>query len=160
MADSSFITIWLVGGIALMLLELFLPGGVAFFLGLGATIVALLLLLGVIHNPLQAFTTWFIGSLALLFGLRGVVQWFCPSAVEKSSTNEDADAYDQIVEVAETIPKEGEGRIHFRGTTWRARNYQGDQDLPRESRVRLIFRDNLVWVVEGVEAEASDNQGR
>ncbi len=156
--DLSSITIWLVGGIVLMLLELFLPGGVAFFLGLGATSVALLLFLGLIDSPRQAFTAWFIGSLALLFGLRGAVQWFRLSTVEKSSTNEDMDAYNRIVEVAETIPKEGEGRIYFRGTTWQARNYHGDQDLPRESRVRLIFRENLVWVVEGAEAKVSEHE--
>jgi len=125
MSDSSFATIWLVGGVALMLAEVLLPGGIVGFLGLGAIVVATLLYFGAIHGPAQAFAVWFIGSVALLFGLRGFVPRFLGSSVERTSTNEDLDAYDQVVEVAETIPADGEGRVHFRGTTW-----QGTADRP------------------------------
>ncbi len=156
MSDSSFATIWLVGGVALMLAELLLPGGIVGFLGLGATVVALLLFFGAIHGPAQAFAVWFIGSVALLFGLRGFVPRFLGSSVERTSTNEDLDAYDQVVEVAEAIPADGEGRVHFRGTTWKARSHGADRELPKGGKVRLIARENLIWVVEASEEDASD----
>jgi membrane protein implicated in regulation of membrane protease activity len=156
MSDSSFATIWLVGGVALMLAELLLPGGIVGFLGLGATLVATLLFFGVIHGPAQAFAVWFIGSVALLFGLRGFVPRFLGSSVERTSTNEDLDAYDQVVEVAEAIPAEGEGRVHFRGTTWKARSHGADRELSKGGKVRLIARENLIWVVEASEEDASD----
>ena len=143
--------VWFIGGIVLMLLELLLPGGVAFFLGLGAMFIALLLFLGIISSPWYAFMAWLLGSLVLLVGLQGVLRRFRLSTVEQSNTDEDVDAYDQIVEVAQTIPEDGEGRIHFRGTTWRARNYYQDRALPRGSQVRLVFRQDQVWVVEGVQ---------
>lgn len=145
-------TLWLVGGIILMLLELLVPGGIVFFLGFSAALVGLLFLLGVMHSPVSAFVAWFISSLVLLIGFRGLMQRFAPATLEKSNTDEDFDAYNHIVEVAETIPPQGEGRIHFRGTTWRARNYAGDQPLAQGSQARLIFRENLVWIVEAVDS--------
>ncbi len=151
MEGYDLFTIWLIGGVVLMLLEFLIPGGIVFFLGLGATLVSLLLFGGIIDGWLQAFTTWFIGSLALLFGLRGVVQKFLPAQVEQSKTDEDLDAYNQLAEVFETIPAQGSGRITFRGSTWVARNYHQDRDLPVGTSVRIVYRDNLVWVVEEVE---------
>ncbi|HEX5056173.1 MAG TPA: NfeD family protein [Gammaproteobacteria bacterium] len=149
---------WFVGGVILMLLEFVVPGGVAFFLGLGAVLVGLLLQLGLIESWLQACTTWFIGSLALIFGLRGVVQRIIPAESEKGKTDEDLDAYNQIVEVCERIPAQGEGRIAFRGTTWAARNYHGDRDLEKGGRVRIIFRDNLSWMVEASDHDIKDSK--
>jgi membrane protein implicated in regulation of membrane protease activity len=142
---------WLIGGAVLMLLELVVPGGIAFFLGLGAVLVALFLQLGLLDGWMQAFTTWFIGSLALLLGLRGLVHKIFPAEVEKGKTDEDLDAYNQVVEVCERIPAQGQGRIDFRGSTWIARNYHADRDLEKGSKVRIVFRDNLAWLVEAIE---------
>lgn len=155
MQDIGISTLWFVGGVVLMLLEFILPGGIVFFLGLGATLVSVLLYFGLIEGWLPAFTTWFIGSLALLFGLRGVVHKLVPAQVDRGKTNEDLDAYNQVVEVSERIPADGIGRIHFRGSTWTARNYHGDQDLPAGTCVRIVLRENLVWLVERVEESTS-----
>jgi membrane protein implicated in regulation of membrane protease activity len=142
---------WLIAGVVLMLLEIVVPGGIAFFLGLSAVLVALFLQLGLLDGWMQAFTTWFIGSIALLLGLRGLVQKILPAEVEKGKTDEDLDAYNQIVEVFERIPAQGQGRIDFRGSTWVARNYHADRDLEKGSKVRIVFRDNLAWVVEAID---------
>ena len=158
MQDFDLSLIWFIGGVALMLLEFIIPGGIVFFLGLGATLVSVLLYAGLIDGWLQAFTTWFIGSLALLFGLRGVVQKIIPAEVEKGKTDEDLDAYNHVVEVAEAIPANGEGRIVFRGSTWAARNYHGDQPVEKDGRVRIVFRDNLVWVVEPIDPTDQKNE--
>jgi membrane protein implicated in regulation of membrane protease activity len=151
MKGIELFMVWFAGGVVLMLLEFVVPGGIAFFLGLGALLVGLCLQLGLIDGWLQAFTTWFIGSLALLFGLRGIVHKIVPAEVEHGKTDEDLDAYNQIVEVFERIPAKGEGRIAFRDSTWIARNYHADRDLEKGSKVRIIFRDNLAWVVEACE---------
>ncbi|MBN2701862.1 MAG: NfeD family protein [Methylohalobius sp. ZOD2] len=156
MSKTDLFLIWLIGGVVLMWLEFILPGGIVFFLGLGATLVSVLLYTGLIEGWLEAFTTWFIGSLALLFGLRGVVQKFIPAQVSKAKTDEDLDAYNQIVEVCERIPAQGEGRIAFRGSTWTARNYHQDGDLEAGTPVRIIYRDNLVWYVEANDEEPAN----
>lgn len=147
---------WVIGGVLLMLLELVVPGGIVFFLGLGAVLVALLLQAGLIDGWMEAFTTWFISSLALIFGLRGIVHKMIPAETEHGKTDEDLDAYNQVVEVCERIPAKGEGRIAFRGSTWVARNYHGDRDLEKGSTVRIIFRDNLAWMVEAWDGTPAD----
>lgn len=158
MQDFDLATIWLMGGALLMLLEFLLPGGIVFFLGLSATLVALLLYVGVIDGWLSAFTVWFIGSLVLLFGLRGVVQKIIPAEVDRGKTDEDLDAYDHQAQVCERIPAHGEGRITFRGSTWIARNYHGDRDLEAGTQVRIILRDNLAWLVEAAETPERHEQ--
>jgi len=151
MQNYELFTLWLIGGVVLMLLEFILPGGIVFFLGLGATLVSLLLYTGVIEGWIQAFTAWFIGSLLLIFGLRGLVQRVIPAHVERGSTDEDLDAYGQEAEVVERLPAGGEGRIHFRGSGWAARNYHTDRELEVGCKVRIVFRDNLLWTVEAVD---------
>lgn len=158
MQDYDISTIWFISGIVLMVLEFLVPGGIVFFLGLSATIVALLLYIGLIEGWLQAFSVWFIGSLVLLFSLRGVVHKLLPSQRERSKTDEDLDAYNLPAEVVERIPAKGEGRIAFRGSTWVARSVHDDQDLEAETAVRIVYRDNLVWMVEALDNSDAHQQ--
>ncbi len=151
MQDYEIVNIWLIGGVGLMVLEFLLPGGIVFFLGLGAVLVSALLYAGLIEGWIQAFTVWFIGSLMLVFGLRGLVQKFIPAQVDQGKTDEDLDAYDALAKVCEPIPAGGEGRIAFRGSTWKARNFRNDQNLDVGAEVRIIFRENLVWVVDAID---------
>lgn len=152
MENQDLATIWFIAGALLMAAELLLPGGVVFFLGLGAAFVSLLLYAGILDGWLQAFTAWFIGSLVLIFGLRGIVQKLVPAVVERGRTDEDLDAYNQHAHVSERIPAGGEGRIDFRGSTWSAKAYGADKDIEAGTEVRIVFRDNLVWIVEPIDA--------
>lgn len=136
----------------MMLAEIVLPGGITFLLGLSACLVAGLLYLELINGAIQAFTSWFLGSTIMLFALRSTVTQFLPATVEKGNTDEDLDAYDKIIEVVETIPAGGEGRVSFQGTSWVARNYHNDIPCPKGTRVRILFRENLVWIVEHMES--------
>lgn len=65
-----------------------------------------------------------------------------PATLKKSSTDEDFDAYNHLVEVALAIPRKDEGRIHLRSTIWRARNHDGERRLAQVDGARLIFRKN------------------
>lgn len=159
MQDHLFL-FWLIGGLLLMVAEFVLPGGIVFFLGLAATLVSLLAYAGWVDGWLAAFTTWFIGSLALVFGLRGLVQRIVPAEVVRGSVDEDLDAYGHAAEIIQRIPAGGEGRIAFRGSTWSARNYHTDADLEVGTQVRIVFRENLVWVVEAVQPSAAHESGR
>ena len=160
--DYDLFTLWLIAGVALMLLELIVPGGIVVFLGLSAVLVSVLLYTGVIDGWVAAFTVWFIGSLALFFSLRGLVKKLLPAHVERGKTDEDLDAYNEIAVVSQRIPTQGEGRINFRGSTWSARAHQTPQAIEVGTQVRVALRDNLVWLVEpladtdSAEAPASD----
>lgn len=146
--NYDLFTLWLIAGVVLMLLELVVPGGIVVFLGVSAVLVSLLLYAGVIDGWMAAFTLWFIGSLALFFSLRGVVKKLFPAHVERGKTDEDLDAYNEIAVVNQRIPAKGEGRIDFRGSSWSARAHQAQQAIEVGTRVRVVLRDNLVWLVE------------
>jgi membrane protein implicated in regulation of membrane protease activity len=156
MQATNLHVVWFIAGIVLMVLELVVPGGIVFFIGLGAVAIAALLFFGVLEGWMQAMTGWFVVSLFLIFALRGFAQRVIPAEVARGSTDEDLDAYDQIAVVAVRIPAEGEGRINFKGTTWKARNYRQDVDLEPGTRVRIIYRDNISWMVEMQETEEAD----
>lgn len=155
--DYDLFTLWLIAGVVLMLLELVVPGGIVVFLGLSATLVSLLLYTGVIDGWIAAFTVWFVGSLVLFFSLRGLVNKLLPAHVERTKTDEDLDAYNEIAVVNQRIPVNGEGRINFRGSTWSARTHQAQHAIEVGTQVRVVLRDNLVWLVEPMaDAEPTD----
>ena len=141
------LTLWIIAGIVLIVLEFAVPGMVLVFLGAGALLVAVLVWLGLIESWTAAVTTWFVSSIVLLAGLRSFFYRFMPGEEEEgASTDEDADAYGEVVDVAETITPDAPGRIRYRGTTWDAACY--DNTLEAGSKARIVYRDNLVWVVE------------
>jgi membrane protein implicated in regulation of membrane protease activity len=140
------LTIWIVLGAALIVLELIVPGAVLVFLGTGAMLVAFLIWLGLIQTWVASVTTWFIVSLVLLLVLRSFFQRFISGDTERQSTDEDLDAYGEVVDVVEAIGPDKEGRIRYRGTTWQATCY--DHTLEAGSKAQIVYRESLVWIVE------------
>lgn len=134
------------GGLALMLLETLVPGGIAFFLGIGGLLIGGVRALGFLHNPLTAVVTWIFLSSGLTIALRPFVLRFVQGDTSLGRTDEDAEAMGETVEVIEEVGPEREGRIRFRGATWDARTLEGT--LPEGSEAQLLYRDNLTWVVE------------
>jgi membrane protein implicated in regulation of membrane protease activity len=144
---------WIIFGAVLMLLEILLPGLVVVFLGLGAWVVALALKLGWVEGWMMAGTLWFISSLVLIIGLRGLITRFLPGDTDKGSElDEDLDAFGKVVEVVEEVSPENEdGRIRFQGSSWPAVSEDGS--IPAGNRAKIIARQNLVWVVEPAELD-------
>ena len=145
---------WLIGGAVLILAEIVVPGAVLAFLGIGAIIVGGLVFFGVIEHLIPAFTSWFIISLALILLLRGMAQRWSGGDEDWHSTDEDADAMDKIVEIVETIRPGETGRILHHGTTWPATCL--DHTIEAGERARLLFRDNVAWVVEPLDNLSGD----
>lgn len=63
------------------------------------------------------------------------------------STDEDADAFGSIAVVVARLEANGV-RISFRGTTWPAQLVRGEAEVG--AKVRIVDRDNLIWIVEPV----------
>lgn len=140
------LTAWIVAGAVFIVLELIAPGMVLVFLGAGALLVALLVWLGLVQTWVASITTWFIASLVLLLVLRGFFQRFMSGDAETQSTDEDFDAYGEVVDVVEAIGPDKEGRIRYRGTTWQAACY--DNTLEAGTKAQIVCRENLIWIVE------------
>ncbi len=147
MEADAITWIWLAGGALLMLSEVLLPGLVVVFLGAGAVMVALGRWLNLLEGAVSSFTAWFIFSLALIIVLRQFLARFIPAEISVQSTEEDLDAQGTLVEVLQPVASENsEGRIRHRGSSWPATCLEGT--IPEGKKARLLYRDNLTWVVE------------
>ena len=151
MSPDTMTWLWLLAGILLVVSELFLPGLVAVFLGLGAMLVALLRWLGLIDSLAYSFTAWFVSSLALLVVARSALQRFMPSETSFTTLEEDVDLFGAVAEVVETVsPDHKDGRISFQGTTWPATS--DSAEIQPGAKVTILYRENLGWRVQPCDA--------
>ena len=154
MSPETITWIWLGGGIALMLSELVVPGAVVVFLGAAAVLVAGARWIGLIDELMTSFTVWFVLSLAMVIGLRGLVGRFTSPEKTVQATDEDLDAFGREVEVVARVTAVDEsGRVRFQGTSWPARCLKDSLEVG--ARGRIIHRDNLAYVVELVAEPAA-----
>lgn len=137
------------GGLLLMAVETVLPGGVAGFLGLGGLVIAGLRAVGLLVDPWTAIITWAFLSVALTIALRPLAMRFIQGDMSLSLTDEDAEAMGETVPVIREVGEEEPGRIRFRGAEWDARTVEGT--LPEGAEAKLLYRDNLTWIVEAAD---------
>lgn len=146
---NSFLTIWLVFGLVLVIAEFILPGLVAVFIGMGAITVALLLHFQVIESLPSQFITFFISSMTYIFTLRLLVVRFYPSDREVQNINEVSYELGRIVTVSTKISPNSEGRVSIGESTWQARGKDGLL-FEEGTEVRIVGRENITWLVEKV----------
>ncbi len=148
--DPTLLTwAFVAGGLLLMAVETILPGGVAGFLGLGGLVIAGLRAVGLLINPWTAIITWAFLSVALTIALRPIAMRFIQGDMSLSMTDEDAEAMGETVPVIREVGQEEPGRIRFRGAEWDARTVEGT--LPEGAEAKLLYRDNLTWIVEAAD---------
>jgi membrane protein implicated in regulation of membrane protease activity len=148
--DPTLLTwAFVVGGLLLMAVETVLPGGVAGFLGLGGLVIAGLRALGLLIDPWTAIIMWAFLSVGLTIALRPLAMRFIQGNMSLSLTDEDAEAMGQTVPVIREVGEEEPGRIRFRGAEWDARTVEGT--LPKGAEAKLLYRDNLTWIVEAAD---------
>jgi len=161
--DPTLITwLFVAAGFLLMLLETVVPGGVAFFLGVGGLTVAGLRAVGLVVDPLTAVVVWAFLSAGLTVALRPIALRYFGGTISIGLTDEDAEAMGQRVTIVEPVSADDPGRIRFRGATWDARSVEGR--LPEGAEAEILYRDNLTWIVEPVDysdldAEFADDIG-
>jgi membrane protein implicated in regulation of membrane protease activity len=137
--------IWILGGLILSLLELIVPGGIIVFVGVAGIIVGLLIKFGFITSLVTSFIVWFILSIVFMFVLRSFFMKYFEGETFIENTSEDEDAKGAIVEVVETIFPYKEGRIKFRGSSWKARS---EKEIKEGDKGVITGRDESVWIVE------------
>ncbi len=152
MNNETITWIWLIAGVLLMLSEFLVPGLVVIFLGFAAILIALARWMGLINSLLDSFTYWFVLTVAIILTLRGFVARFASGDATSNPSDENEEAYGKIVKVTEEVDSNhDEGRIQFRGTTWKARCDFG-WAIPGQ-QVQIVRRENLVWIVHPIEME-------
>lgn len=151
MTHETITWIWFGVGVAMAVAELLVPGAVLVFLGSAAMLVAGARAVGLIDTVVASFTAWFIISLGLTLSLRGIAQRIAGGQRSVQSTDEDLAAFGrEVVVLSDIVAFGGEGRIRFRGTTWKARSVKGT--IPVGIPARIVHRENTVWIVEPLAA--------
>lgn len=141
----------LVLGGLLMVLELAVPGGIAFSVGLSTIGVGLLYQFALVSNPMNIFLLWC--SLSVAAGAAGVYivkKLFGSGEALKEYYDEDVDAYGKFAVATEAID-EKHGRISFQGTGWNAVSINGA--IKKGGSVKIVGRDNITWIVEPAEED-------
>jgi membrane protein implicated in regulation of membrane protease activity len=146
--DGELITwIFLIGGLILMLLEMVLPGGVAFFLGLSGTLIGGMRFLGFLEDPITATGVWLGLSMVMTIAIRPFIGKYFKGETSYKHANEDFEAMDEVVEVLEEVNEfDNSGRIRYQGISWQAQSLEGT--LPAGSRAVIKYRQNTTWIVE------------
>ena len=149
--------IWIGLGVAMMVLELMVPGLVVVFTGMAAVIIGLLRWAGLALDLPTSIAVWMMLSVALVFALRRALVRWLPAESRRDVIDEDIESFDQLVEVvADCDPGSNAGRIRYQGTSWPARALAGT--VAAGGKARLIYRDNLDWIIEpaGAPPDAPD----
>ena len=138
--------IWFIIGIALLVAEFAIPGLVVFFFGVGACIVATILLIFDLPLAWQLFI-FIISSVILLFSLR---RWLAKIFVGRTiGEKEYQEIEDDFIgrrgmvtaEIKPNIP----GKIELNGTGWKA---EADEIIKKGTPVEVIDKDNITLKVK------------
>lgn len=140
--------IWALIGVGCIGLEMLIPGFVIFFFGLGALATALCTLI-----PFVGAAVWLQIMLFVLFSIVSLVlmrkkfaKIFEGTVFNGASGTSPEDGVGEVVDVVDAIEPPAEGRIRFRGTTWKARTT--GESIAAGSHARIVARDNVTYIVE------------
>ena len=133
--------IWILSGLALLAIEIAIPGGIILlFFGVSAMIVGLLVVLGVGGPPWFQAVMFSVMSVVSLLTLRG------PILRRMTSTDAAADSIDsfageQALLLTDIAPG-AEGKAELRGASWMAQNV-GDGPLTAGQRCTVDRVDSV-----------------
>lgn len=139
---------WAVIGIFLLMMELFIPGLIVFFFGVGALLVAVVCVFAEININVQILL-FLISSVVFLLMLRswlkGVFSGFIKGRPDMSLN--PPDFIGERVTVLQTITPVMPGTVEMHGTQWKAR---ADVEISAGAVVEIIGNENLTLVVKPV----------
>ena len=135
---SDYWYIWLILGALFIVAEIFTPGFVLLWFGIGAIVAALLSLTGLVGLPLQVIT-FLVVSVALTIASRTIFENIfmrgSPGRGLKSGI-ESLPGRVAVV-VASSEGALGEGAVRIFGSTWRAFPVEGEEPLKEGEQVRI-----------------------
>lgn len=139
--------IWLGLGIALIVLEVVIPGLVSVFFGMAAVILSVAIFLGAPIPLSLQIMGWIVLSGVLILTLRKQVAKIFPALEYRGEISDQKEITGQWVQVIEDVyPDNDRGRVRYQGSTWIARS-QG-QVLRAGSDAYIVDRKNLTLVID------------
>lgn len=143
---------WALIGVLCIGLEIVMPGFVIFFFGMGGLVTALFCLIPAVADMawLQIVLFVVLSVLSLLFLRKRFTKIFEGTVFDARKGNPEEDGIGSVADVIEATGSVNEGRIRFRGTTWKSRTREGE--LPAGSPCRILGREGLVYIVGPVDS--------
>jgi membrane protein implicated in regulation of membrane protease activity len=141
--------IWLLAGLALMLLELATPGFVLFFFGLGAWVAALWAFTGAGALASQLVVFLVSSLLFLVFLRKYATNLFRGGKSQTGKVPQDDTLGRRVLVVEEIDPVHLKGKVELNGTHW---NAMADAHIRKGTQVEVIGRDGLTLKVKVFEA--------
>ena len=145
-SNMSPLLIWFLIGLVLLVAEMIIPGFIIFFFGLGAWFVAAVLLFVDISLNFQ-LVVFLVTSLLMLFLLRKkFTSLFSGFIKEKQPDQLNVDDFigGTAIVTDEILPGTN-GRVDFRGSTWKA---IADTEIAAGEEVDVVEVDNLTLIVK------------
>jgi len=139
--------ILLVVGLAFIIAELVLPGGIVVWLGISSLFLVGARHFGHFQELPDLFMAWSGLSVGLVTFSVVFLQRFFGGDVESNHFDDIEEALGQIVEVESLVSSESDsGRVLYQGTTWNAQT--DGPDIPEGSKAIITGRNNITWVVK------------
>ena len=141
--------IWLFVGIVCLFFELFIPGLVIAFFGIGALITALTSWIGLTVTLVTQLLVFMISSILLLVILRKTLK---ETFLGKTKEGDDYQNFNveigKIIPVVELIqPNEVGGKVRYQGAPWSA---MADEQIAPGESVKIIGCENLTLIVQKI----------
>lgn len=152
--DSEWIPlVWVLVGVALVIVEVMLTGFVAVFFGIGALVTGIALWIGMPGDGPAPWLLFSVVSAGLLAALRRrFAEWFRGGVVgEPGARGADDDFLGREARVLRGFGADdhGRGEIDFRGAAWQARAEQlpAGTALAEGEFVTITGRDGMILLV-------------
>lgn len=136
---------WIIGGVALLALELVAPGGVLVWLGGAAIVVGLITLVQPLSWPVQ----WVLYGVLSIVSLVSWLKFSRRAGAQRSDRpflNQRAARFVGQETVLEQAIVDGFGRVNLEDSVWRV----SGPDLPVGARVKITGFDAAILTVEAV----------
>ncbi|EMN47516.1 nodulation efficiency protein NfeD [Leptospira interrogans str. L1207] len=140
-------TLWIGGGVLLVLAEFFIPGTFVAFLGTSGIITAIIVYFFDISIGWQ-FGLWVFLSTLLIYVGSTTIRKIFPAQIEHSIPKND-EVGKLVLVVKDILVERKGGRILFQGVEWDAISKKSR--IPKGNKARILSRDNLTFFVEPLE---------
>ncbi len=139
--------VWIIVGLAIMCMELFMPGFILVFFGLGAVLTGLLV--WVLPIGVNAQLILFAAlSIVLLISFRRSAQGYFLGRVSGSNPTGapvDSPIGETAIVTEDIIPNSPKGKVEFHGTAW---NADADEIIKAGVKVTITERRDLTLKVK------------
>ena len=138
---------WFLIGLVFALAELAMPGFVVIFFGIGAWLVTVLVLVGVLPSFNGQMLVFLLTSIAALILFRKQGKKIFEGKVTARNQSVDDVVGEKAVVAVDIRPPQLDGKIELHGTLWTA---SADQIISKETIVEIVARNNLTCHVRPV----------